>query len=107
MDERQLLTRGSFQQMLHHRPQELGIARLDWPSEKRIRIAKGEALCRVVPVRRDTYFAAEMGPGEFDEFFARGQKWLATHGQGQHEGTVDITRTYVRQQVKSKFVVME
>jgi len=86
--------------------------------EKKISIAKGEPLCRVVPVRRDTYFAQEMTPARFDDFFARGQKWLATHGSVEHEGreggktapppgTVDITRTYVRQQAKSKFVVME
>lgn len=74
--------------------------------EKRIAIAKGDPLCRVIPVRRDTYFAEEMSPHAFDEFFARGQKWLATHGQVQHEGVVDITRTYVRQQMKSKFVVI-
>ncbi len=73
--------------------------------EKRITIRKEDPLCRVIPVRRDTYFAAEMSPAAFDEFFARGQKWLATHGQVQHEGVVDITRTYVRQQIKSKFVV--
>jgi hypothetical protein len=73
--------------------------------EKRITIKKGEPLCRLIPVRRDTYFAGEMSPQAFDEFFTRGQRWLATHGQVQHEGTVDITRTYVRQQVKSKFVV--
>ena len=30
------------------------------PREKRISIKKGEPLCRVIPVRRDTYFAAEM-----------------------------------------------
>ena len=77
------------------------------PSEKRIEIARGEPLCRVMPVRRDTYFARQMDPSEFDSFFARGQKWLATHGQFEHEGTVDITRTYVRQQVKSKFIVAE
>ena len=77
------------------------------PEEKKVTIRKGEALCRVMPVRRDTYFAAEMSAAGFDEFFARGQRWLATHGQVQHEGTVDITRTYVRQQVKSKFIVME
>ena len=41
-----------------------------------------------------------MSPAEFDDFFARGQQWLATHGQVQHEGSVDITRTYVRQQIK-------
>ena len=52
---------------------------------------------------------------QLESFFARGQKWLTTHGkrpevaedhQGPHEGTLDISRTYVRQQVKSKFVVM-
>jgi hypothetical protein len=75
-------------------------------SEKKIDIKKGDPLCRVIPVRRDTYFAGEMTPGEFDAFFARGQKWLATHGNVEHEGTVDITRTYVRQQVKSRFIVM-
>ena len=74
---------------------------------KRVVIKKGDPLCRVMPVRRDTYFAQEMSAGDFDAFFARGQKWLATHGEVQHEGTVDITRTYVRQQVKSKFIVMK
>jgi hypothetical protein len=74
--------------------------------QKRIRIRKGEPICRIIPVRRETYFAAEMSPAGFDEFFARGQKWLATHGQMRHEGVVDITRTYVRQQIRPKFVVM-
>ncbi|HEY7120586.1 MAG TPA: DUF6065 family protein [Tepidisphaeraceae bacterium] len=78
---------------------------------KRITIKKGEPLCRVMPVRRDTYFAAEMSPEQFDAFFARGQRWLATHGKFEHEaaegaGHADITRTYVRQQVRAKFVVM-
>jgi hypothetical protein len=93
-----------------------------------VTIRKGEPLCRVIPVRRDTYFAKQMSPAEFDEFFERGQKWLATHGRVEHEpaskpvaaksgkrrpskasagSVVDITRTYVRQQVRSKFVVME
>ena len=75
--------------------------------EKRVTIKKGEPLCRIIPVRRDTHFAQQMTPHAFDDFFARGQQWLATHGQVQHEGTVDITRTYVKQQVRSKFVVME
>jgi hypothetical protein len=83
--------------------------------EKRITIKKGETICRVIPVRRDTYFAGAMSPASFDEFFSRGQNWLRTHGKrpataeehhGPHEGTLDISRTYVRQQVKSKFVVM-
>jgi hypothetical protein len=77
------------------------------PKEKRITIKKGEPLCRVMPVRRDTYFAQQMTPAAFDDFFSRGQQWLATHGKFEHEGTVDITRTYVRQQVRSKFVVLE
>jgi hypothetical protein len=79
-------------------------------SQKRISVKKGDPLCRVVPVRRDTYFAQQMSPAGFDEFFARGQQWLATHGsvehEGVHAGVADITRTYVRQQAKSKFVVM-
>ena len=50
-------------------------------------------------------------PDSFDAFFERSQRWLATHGKFEHEqadapGHVDITRTYVRQQIKSKFVVM-
>jgi hypothetical protein len=74
-------------------------------AEKKITIKKGEPLCRVVPLRRDKYFAGQMSPVEFDDFFDRGQQWLATHGKFEHEGTVDITRTYVRQQIKSKFIV--
>jgi hypothetical protein len=73
--------------------------------EKKIKISKGEPLCRIIPIRRDTYFAQQMTPGGFDEFFERGQKWLATHGR-PHEQDVDITRTYVKQQAKSKFVVL-
>ncbi len=80
------------------------------PDAKRISIKKGDPICRIIPVRRDTYFAQEMSPASFDEFFARGQKWLVTHGSVEHEsaagGAVDITRTYVRQQARSKFIVM-
>ena len=88
--------------------------------EKRITIKKGEPICRLIPVRRDAYFAKQMSPQSFDEFFDRGQRWLATHGKFEHEpaadgdeaaparppGVADITRTYVKQQVRSKFVVM-
>ena len=81
------------------------VLELDW-SEKRIRIPKGEPICRVIPLRRDTYFAGPMTVEDFNSFFARGQSWLSTHGRAQHEGTVDITRTYVRQQVRSRFIVM-
>src|SRR5436190_195243 len=49
--------------------------------EKRIKIRKGDVLCRLMPVRRDTYFASQMSPGEFDTFFERGQQWLAIHGK--------------------------
>jgi hypothetical protein len=75
-------------------------------TKKRITIKKGEPICRIIPVRRDTYFAQQMSPGVFDDFFARGQQWLATHGAFEHEGVADITRTYVRQQAKSRFVIM-
>ena len=78
--------------------------------ERRIHLSKGEPICRIIPVRRDTYFAQAMSPEAFDAFFARGQQWLATHGKFEHErageGVVDITRTYVRQQVRSRFVVI-
>ena len=76
------------------------------PGERRVTIKKDEPLCRVMPVRRDTYFAAEMSPESFDGLFARSQQWLATHGKFEHEGVADITRTYVKQQLRSKFVVL-
>ena len=74
--------------------------------EKRIKISKGDPICRIIPVRRETYFAGEMSHAGFDEFFDRGQKWLATHGQSHGEGVMDITHTYVRQQIRPKFVLM-
>jgi len=77
------------------------------PSQKKIEIKKGDPICRVMPLRRDTYLAQQMGQAEFDDFFTRGQQWLATHGQVQHEGTVDITRTYAKQMMRSKFVVLK
>lgn len=75
------------------------------PKQKQITIRKGEPICRVIPLRRDTYFAGQMSPNEFDDFFEKGQQWLATHGKFEHEGAVDITRTYVRQQARSNFIV--
>jgi hypothetical protein len=77
------------------------------PRQKRIKIKKGDPLCRLIPLRRDTYFARPMSQSGFNEFFADGQRWLSIHGGAEHEGTMDITRTYLRQQVKSKFVVGE
>ena len=76
--------------------------------EKRIEIKKGEPLCRIIPVRRDTYFTQQMTPEAFDELFARSQRWLTTHGKPSADAdTLDITRTYVKQQIKSKFVVLD
>jgi hypothetical protein len=75
------------------------------PGKKKISIAKGEPLCRLIPVRRDNYAARQMTPRGFNEFFETGQQWLAAHGSIEHEGTVDITRTYVKQQKRSKFIV--
>jgi hypothetical protein len=64
-------------------------------------------LCRLIPLRRNTYAARQMSQEGFDDFFARGQHWLAAHGKFEHEGTVDITRTYMKQQKRSRFIVME
>lgn len=74
-------------------------------SQKRITIRRGEPLCRIIPVRRKRYSAKAMSQAGFSKFFDRGQQWLATHGRFEHEGTVDITRTYVKQQRKSRFTV--
>ncbi len=94
------------------------------PAAKKIEIKKGTPIARVVPVRRDTYFARQMSPTGFDEFFTRGQKWIATHGRDvtkpvqpstagaaggcpvDHKGTRDITRTYARQQARARFITM-
>ena len=81
------------------------------PSRERIDLTKGEPVARLIPLRRDTYFARPMSVEEFDVFFSRGQKWLATHGRPhdsgeEGNGTMDITRTYVKQQARSRFIVM-
>ena len=85
------------------------------PKARRIVIPAGEPLARVFTVRRDTYFAQAMSPEEFDGFFQRGQEWLAAHGRPQtHEQQkssgdkemLDIRGQYVRQQARSKFVVL-
>ena len=82
----------------------------------RVEIRRDDVLCRLVPMRRDTYFARPMGDAEFGDFFDRGQRWLATHGR-PHEcpmsggagasDALDITRTYVKQQVRSRYVVLD
>lgn len=78
------------------------------PREKKVEIKKGDAICRIIPVRRDTYFAQHMTPEGFDDLFQRSQRWLNTHGKPTTDDTtLDITRTYSRQMLKSKFVVMD
>ncbi len=87
------------------------------PRRERVEIKQGEVLCRLLPMRRDTYFARPMSDGEFGDFFDRGQRWLATHGKAHNADgcpatslggdALDITRTYVRQQVRSRYVVLD
>lgn len=80
------------------------------PSRRSVSLAKGEPIARIVPLRRDTYFAQPMSPGEFDSFFERSQRWLATHGRPHDDagqGGRDITRTYVKQQARSRFIVLD
>jgi len=74
--------------------------------QKKVEIRQGDPICRIIPLRRDTHFAQQMSPAAFDEFFERGQNWLTTHGKPGEGGTMDITRTYVRQQVRPRFVVL-
>ena len=79
-------------------------------SRNRVEIKKGDVLCRLTPLRRDTYFAGPMTEGDFDAFFTRGQRWLSTHGkphEGGGEEALDITKTYVKQQARSRFVVLD
>jgi hypothetical protein len=76
------------------------------PTQEKIVLEKGTPLCRLMTVRRDSYFAKEMSPPEFERFFQRGQEWLSRHGKGEPGGMMDITRTYVRQQQKAQFSVI-
>jgi hypothetical protein len=77
------------------------------PRQKKITIARGEPLCRIVPVRRDLYTAGQMSQRGFDQFFEAGQHWLKNHGSMEHEGEVNITGAYMKRRELSKFVVME
>jgi len=74
--------------------------------ERRIVVPKGEPICRLLPVRRDTYLAREMDDGEFDSFFRRGQAWLEAHGKGEPGPMMDIRGQYARQQARSRFLVL-
>ena len=74
---------------------------------REVRIARGEPLCRLLPLRRDSYFAREMGSGEFERYFQRTQDWLARHGKGERSETaMDIRGAYGRQQQLSRFSVI-
>jgi hypothetical protein len=75
------------------------------PSEREVRIARGEPICRLAVLRRGRYEAREMTDGEFDRFFERGQRWLARHGKGPPSEMMDITGAYARLQRKSVFSV--
>ncbi len=80
------------------------------PARDRVPIEKGEPICRLLPVERRAHFARPMSPLEFDDFFARSQRWLATHGrphESSKDGALDVTRTYVKQQVRPRFVVLD
>jgi hypothetical protein len=76
------------------------------PSRERIVIEKGTPICRLMTVRRDTYFAREMSPAEFEAFFRRGQEWLLRHGKGERGEMMDITRAYGHGQQKPRFTVI-
>jgi len=77
------------------------------PAAKRITIKKGEPLCRLIPVRREAYYAKPMSHSGFDDFFTAGQQWLTKHGKPTQEGIMDLKRSYVKQQIRAKFVVAE
>jgi hypothetical protein len=76
------------------------------PAEERIVIEKGSPLCRLLTVRRESYFAREMAPPEFERFFQRGQEWLLRYGKGEPSEMMDITGAYARQQSRPKFLVI-
>jgi hypothetical protein len=72
---------------------------------ERIEIPAGEPICRIVPLRRDTYFAREADEPAFEACFRRSQAWIAAHGKGQVGDMTDIRGAYARQHVRSRFVV--
>ena len=46
-----------------------------------------------------------MSEEEFDTYFDRSQQWLAKYGRAGDEESLDITRTYVKQQQLADFSV--
>lgn len=75
------------------------------PAEESIRISRGDPLCRVYTVRREHYSAREMSVGDFETYFERSQQWLREYGREGDSESLDITRTYVKQQQLSSFTV--
>ncbi|CAK0803462.1 unnamed protein product, partial [Prorocentrum cordatum] len=77
---------------------------------ERVLIPGGEPLCRLTPVRRGAYAAAEMDAQEFTESFATGQRWLVENGRPTEdpatgETVQDIRGAYARQQRTASFAV--
>jgi len=70
-------------------------------------IEEGEPLCRLIPVQRADYNAAEMSDDAFGQLFAAGQQWLAEHGRDPDPEArdLDITGQYARQQDSATFNV--
>ncbi len=75
------------------------------PSAEKIRIARGDPLCRVFTVRREHYRAQEMSFDDFGSYFERSQKWLREYGRDGDSESLDITGTYGKQQQLSRFSV--
>jgi hypothetical protein len=75
------------------------------PGEEKIRISRGEPLCRVFTVRREHYSAHEMSQEDFETYFERSQRWLSEYGREGNSESLDITGSYVKQQQLSSFTV--
>ncbi|CAJ1436904.1 unnamed protein product, partial [Effrenium voratum] len=73
-------------------------------------ISEGERLCRLTPVRRASYSAAEMRPDQFKSLYLKGQAWLDQHGRPCEDpeappGALDIRGAYARQRRSFEFKV--
>ena len=75
------------------------------PGTEKIRIARGEPLCRVFTVRREHYSAQEMPLADFEAYFERSQRWLSEYGREGDSESLDITGSYVKQQQLATFTV--
>jgi hypothetical protein len=75
------------------------------PAARKVRIAKGEPVCRLVVLRREPHVARAMPRAAFGAFFDRGQRWLLRHGKGAPSEMMDITGAYARLQKKARFQV--